>query len=98
MTKAPGLLHPLLIPEQHGDSIMLDFVRPLPLDEGYNCILSITDHLHSDICIIPTHMNITAKDLAVIFFNHWYCENGLPLKLISDHDKLFISKFWTALH
>ena len=43
-------------------------------------------------------MDITAPDLALIFFNEWYCENGLPLELISDHDKLFVAKFWKALH
>jgi hypothetical protein len=35
-----------------------------------------------------------AKQLAWIFFNSWYCENGLPLEMISDHDKLFMSRFW----
>jgi hypothetical protein len=34
----------------------------------------------------------------VLFFNHWYCENGLPKDIISDRDKLFILKFWCALH
>ena len=32
------------------------------------------------------------------FFNHWYCENGLPKDIISDRDKLFVSKFWASLH
>jgi hypothetical protein len=75
----------------------MDFVGPLPLDNNYNCILSIMDHLHSDIHIIPTQCDITAEDLAVIFFDHWYCENGLPLNIVSDRDKLFVSKFWKAL-
>jgi hypothetical protein len=30
--------------------------------------------------------------------DHWYCENGLPLEIISDRDKLFVAKFWKALH
>jgi hypothetical protein len=42
--------------------------------------------------------DITVPGLALKFFNEWYCKNGLPLKLISDHDKLFVSKFWKALH
>ena len=37
-------------------------------------------------------------DLTSIFFDQWYCENGLPLEIISDCDKLFMSKFWTVLH
>jgi hypothetical protein len=78
--------------------VCLDFVGPLPEDEGYNCILTLTDRLGSDIHLIPTRTNISATQLASIFFNEWYCENGLPLELISDHDKLFVSKFWKALH
>ena len=32
-----------------------------------------------------------------MFFNNWYCENGLPLNIISDRDKLFVSRFWKAI-
>jgi hypothetical protein len=58
----------------------------------------MTDRLNADIQIVPTRTDITATDLAAIFFDRWYCENGLPLEIISDRDKLFMSKFWTALH
>ena len=44
-------------------------------------------------------MNITgltcAKRFATKFFD--LCENRLLLNIISDHDKLFIIKFWKAL-
>jgi hypothetical protein len=43
-------------------------------------------------------MDITAPELATLFFDHWYCKNGLPLEIISDCDKLFISQFWKSLH
>ena len=39
------LLHPLPIPEQHGDSVTIDFIGPLPPDDGYNSIITFTDHL-----------------------------------------------------
>jgi hypothetical protein len=58
----------------------------------------MTDRLGSDICIIPTQIDITVEDLALLFFSHWYCENGLLKDLISDHNKLFLSKFWAELH
>jgi hypothetical protein len=96
--KPTGPLHPLPIPDERGDSVAIDFIGPLPMDEGHDCILTMTDRLGSDIRIIPTNTTITAEDLALIFFEHWYCENGLPRDIISDRDKLFLSKFWRALH
>jgi hypothetical protein len=54
--------------------------------------------LGTDFQLAPTRTNITAEDFTLIFFDKWYCENGLPLEIISDRDKLFVSKFWAALH
>jgi len=96
-TRPPGPLHPLPVPESRGDSIAMDFVGPLPTDKNYDCILTITDRLGADIRIIPTRCDITAEDLAVVFFDHWYCENGLPNSIVCDRDKLFVSRFWKAL-
>jgi len=91
-------LHPLPVPDNRGDSMAMDFVGPLPTDEGYSCILTMTDHLGADVQIVPTSINLTAEKLAEVFFDRWYCENGLPSEIISDCDKIFMSKFWKALH
>jgi len=71
----------------------MDFVGPLPVDDGFDYILTITDHIGSDIQIIPMVTDLSAEKLAELFFNHWYCENGLPQEIISDRDKLFTSHF-----
>lgn len=99
-TSAPaGPMHPLPIPEQRGDSVAIDFIGPLPEDSGFNAIVTMTDRLGgSDIRIEPTRNNVSAEEFAVIFFDKWYCENGLPLKIVSDQDSKFMSKFWKALH
>ena len=76
----------------------MDFIGPLPENDGTDCILTIMDRLGSDIQIIATRTDITAEELAVIFIDHCYCENGLPSEIISDRDKLFVMKFWKALH
>src|SRR6267154_803453 len=89
-TKAPRPLHPLPVPDGRGSSIAMDFIGPLKPDDRFNSILTITDRLGADIWIIPTWIDISAEDLAVLFFDHWFCENGLPSEIISDHDKLFI--------
>ena len=83
---AKGPLHPLPVPESCCDGIAMDFIGPLPTDEGFDCILTITDRLNFDLKIIPTSINITAQQLAHIFFDEWYCDNGLPLDIVSDRD------------
>lgn len=97
-SKPIGPLHPLPIPDQHGDSVAIDFIGPLPEDDRNNCIITFTDRLGSDIQLAATRTDIDAEKLAYLFFDKWYCENGLPADIISDRDKLFISKFWKALH
>ena len=97
-TKLAGPLHPLPVPDKRGDSVAIDFVGPLPVDEGFDMICSMTDRLGSDIQLIPTISTLTADGMALLFFNHWFCENGLPLTIICDRDKLFMSRFWRALH
>ena len=75
----------------------MDFIGPLPDDKGFNCILTISDRLNSEFRLIPTQTDINAKELALVFFDKWYCENGLPLELIMDCNKLFMSRFWHYL-
>ena len=96
--KPYGPLHPLPIPNQRGDSVAISFIGPLPEDNNKNCIVTFTDHLGSDVQLVPMRTDITDEDLTIIFFDKWYCENGLPSAIVSDRDKLFISKFWRALH
>jgi len=55
------------------------------------------DRSRSDVQVVLTYMDISAEDFTQLFFDHCFCENGLPLKLISDRDKLFVSHFWKQL-
>lgn len=97
-TRPAGPLHPLPVPDARGDSVAVDFVGPLPEDEGYDMLVTMTDRLNSDIRLVPCRSNISAERFAHLFFDHWYCENGLPLEIVSDRDKIFISRFWRTLH
>jgi hypothetical protein len=95
--KPTGPLHPLPVPDTIFDSVAIDFIGPLPPDEGFNSLITMTDRLGANIRILPSHNDLMAKKFAVIFFDHWYCENGLPADIVSDRNKLFMSKFWKAL-
>ncbi|KAJ3477289.1 hypothetical protein NLI96_g10568 [Meripilus lineatus] len=87
--KLTGPLHPLPVPNNHRDSVATDFIGPLPEDSGFNIIATFTNCLGADIRLVPTRMDITPEDFAVIFFNNWYCENGLPLEIVLDRDHIF---------
>ena len=91
-------LHPLPIPEDHGNSVAINFIGPLPKEHSFNAIMTMTDHAGTDIQLIPTCTDLTAEWCASLFFNHWCCENRLPLDIVSDRDKLFLSCFWATLH
>lgn len=97
-SKPPGPLHPLPVPTGCGDSVAIDFVGPLPLDEGFDFLMTMTCRLNSDIRLVPCSKRLDAEAAADVFFKHWYCENGLPLEIIADRDRLWTSKFWSALH
>ncbi len=92
-----GPLHPLPVPDNRGDSIAMDFVGPLPEDGGFDILLTISDRLGSDICLIATQSNDTAEQTAAVFFDKWFCKNGMPLEIYCDRNKLWTSKFWRAL-
>jgi hypothetical protein len=97
-SKPTGPLHPLLVPDDRFDTVALDFIGPLPEENGKDTILTMTDPLGADIRIAGTHSSYTAAQVAVVLFDEWYCENGLMLNLISDRDALFTAELWTALH
>lgn len=84
MLKIPGLLHPLPVPEKCGESVAINFIGPLPINGGFNCIATFTDRIGADICIVPCKTSLTAEGMAQLFFDHWYCENGLSLEIVSD--------------
>jgi hypothetical protein len=48
-TRPIGPLHPLPVPDGRCDSVAMDFIGPLPKDDGYDTILTFTDRLGSDI-------------------------------------------------
>ncbi|KAJ3561342.1 hypothetical protein NP233_g10248 [Leucocoprinus birnbaumii] len=93
-TKPVGPLHPLPVPDDRFSSVAMDFVGPFPEEDGFNYLLTITDRLGADVRLVPCTTDISASELAELFFTSWYCENGLPAEIVCDRDKLFLSTFW----
>jgi len=74
-------------------TIALDFITKLPMSQGYDSILTITDHDCSKaVILIPCQEEIMAKGVAGLLIKYLFVRFGLPTKMISDRDPRFASK------
>ena len=62
---------------------------------GRNCdiIITIVDGLTKYVKFISCRTDMDAKQLAYIQAKEVYTDHGVPKKIVSDRDKLFIAKF-----
>jgi hypothetical protein len=75
-------------------TIALDFITKLPILQGYDSILTITDHDCTKASIfIPCNEEINAEGTAALYIKHVFAHFRLPRKIISNRDPWFISKF-----
>ena len=78
--------------------VALDFITKLPLSQGYDSILTITDQGCTKMThFVPCNEAITAEETARIFLEVIVRHYGLPGKIISDRDPRFTSKFTREL-
>jgi hypothetical protein len=79
------------------ETIALDFIVKLPISQGFDSILTITDQGCTKAAIfIPCNKDITAEETAALYIKHVFAHFGLPTKVISDRDPQFMSKFIQA--
>jgi hypothetical protein len=79
-------------------TIALDFIVKLPISNGFDSILTITDHDCTKMAIfIPCNESINAKGVADLYLCKVFPRFGLPSKIISDRDPRFILKFMREL-
>ena len=75
-------------------TVALDFIMKLPLSEGHDTILMVTDQGCMKMAlIIPCSETITTEGIAHLYLHHVFKHFGLPMKVISDRDTHFTSKF-----
>jgi hypothetical protein len=91
-----GLLHPVKTPDPF-HTLSLDFVTGMPTSRSYDALLTVTDKFSKAIKLIPCKKSTTAEETAELFLRDCYTTFGLPVKLISDRDARFTSKFWSTL-
>ena len=96
--KPQGFLHSLPIPDKPWQSVGMDFMGPLPQSQGNDYLLVIIDQLTSQVHLVPTTMQVTAREVAWLFLKEVMRLHGVPKSIVSDHNTKFTSTFWCELH
>jgi hypothetical protein len=74
------------------ETVALDFIVKLPVSQGFDSILTITDQGCTKAAIfIPCNEDITVEETATLYIKHVFAHFGLPTKVISDRDPRFMS-------
>ena len=80
------------------ETVAIDFITKLPVSQGYDLILTVTDHDCSKATVfIPCMEEISGEEVAALYAKHIFTRFGLPSKIISDRDPRFASKFTREL-
>jgi hypothetical protein len=83
--------------------VALDFVTKLPLFKKlmtgvmYDSIMVVIDRLTKYAYFISYLKSFLAEDLAYMFYKYVVANYGFLYRIISNRDKLFISRFWKSL-
>ncbi len=80
------------------ETVTLDFITKLPVSQGYDSILMVTDHDCTKAAVfIPCRESMTAEETAGLIVQHIFPRFGLPLKFISNRDPKFALRFVRGL-
>ena len=76
------------------ETVAMDFIVKLPLSNGYDSVLTVTDHdCTKAVILIPCKETITAEGVAKLYLEHVFKCVGLPNIFIHDRDTQFMSSF-----
>lgn len=89
-----GLLQPIPLPTQIWSEISMDFIEGLPKSEGMDIILVVVDRFSKYSHFVSLKHPYTASTVAAVFVREIVRLHGYPTSIISDRDRVFLSKFW----
>jgi hypothetical protein len=77
--------------------ITMNFVEALSKSEGKNTILVVVDKLTKYAHFIPLNHPFTTKHIVHLFIDNVFKLHELPLVIIINRDRIFISQLWQDL-
>lgn len=75
----------------------MDFIQRLPKSERFDTILVVVDRLSRYAHFIAIKHSFSTPFVALLSTKEVVCLHGMPHSIVSDHDKVFMSLFWTEL-
>ena len=90
-------IQPTQIPQRPFQYLTMDFIVKLPVSDGYDSILMITDQFTKAIVTIPCVEKINAAQTADLLIKRVFCIYGIPDKIISDRGPQFASQCMKAI-
>ncbi|KAI3732298.1 hypothetical protein L1987_63502 [Smallanthus sonchifolius] len=97
--KPYGKIQPLDIPEWKWEHITMDFItKLLHTTKGHDTIWVIVDRLTKSVHFLPIRETFSSERLAEVFIKEVVSRHGMPLKIVSDRDIRFTSRFWKIFH
>ena len=89
-----GLLQPTPLPTVIWSEVSMDFIDSLPKSEGFSVIMVVVDRLSKYAHFIGLKHPYTATSVVEKFIREEVRLHGYPVLIISDRDRVFLSKFW----
>lgn len=91
---SPGLLQPLPIPDDIWQEVSMDFIERLPKLAGKDMIIVVVDRLSKYAHFVALQHPFSASTVTQAYIDNIYKLHGLPKVMVSNHDSVFLSKFW----
>ena len=94
---------PNLIPNGPWKDISMDFITKLPksrdpvMEITYDAIMVIVDRFTKYLIAVPFKENHTAEQLGHLLLDRLVRDHGVPITIITDRDKLFMSNYWKTI-
>ncbi|KAJ9544983.1 LOW QUALITY PROTEIN: hypothetical protein OSB04_024690 [Centaurea solstitialis] len=96
--KPYGSLQPLEVPVWKWEELTMDLVTKLPkTSRQHDSIWIIVDRLTKSAHFLPVRESYLMDKWAQLYIDEVIARHGVPVKVISDRDSRFTSKFWKSM-